>query len=89
MEVARWLTDEVEAGVVGADTWATEVVPNPDPACAFCVHQHLIARHGLVNQENMVFDELLADGVYTFLYIYSPVPIVGATGSIGAPIAVD
>jgi hypothetical protein len=37
----------------------------------------------------MVFDELLADGVYTFLYIYSPVPIVGATGSIGAPIAVD
>lgn len=89
MEVARWLTDEVKAGVVGADTWATEVVPNPDPACAFCVHQHLMPRHGVVNQENMYFDELLADGVYTFLYVYSPVPIVGATGSIGAPIAVD
>ncbi len=89
MEVARWLTDEVKAGVVGADTWPTEVVPNPDPACAFCVHQHLMPRHGLVNQENMYLDELVADQVWTFMYVYSPVPIVGATGSIGAPVAID
>ena len=89
MEVARWLTDEVKVGVVGADTWATEAVPNPDSACAFCVHQHLIARHGIVNQENMNLDGPIADGVYTFLYMYSPTPIVGATGSMGAPVAID
>ncbi len=88
-EVALWLSDEVQAGVIGADTWATEVVPNPDPACVFCIHQHILARHGIVNQENMVFDDLIVDGVYTFLYMYSPVPIVGATGSIGAPIAIN
>lgn len=89
MEVARWLTDEVKAGVWGGDTWATEAVPNPDPACAFCVHQHMLARHGIVNQENLDFAQLIADGVYTFMYVYSPAPIVGATGSMGSPIAID
>lgn len=88
-EVARWLSDEVQAGVFGSDTWATEVVPNPDPACAFCVHQHMLARHGIVNQENMNLDGLAADKVYTFLYMYSPSPIAGATGSMGAPVAID
>ena len=88
-EVAKWLSDEVQAGVVGADTWAVEAVPNPDPACVFCVHQHLIARHGILLQENMDLDGLIADEVWTYLYTYSPVPIAGATGSIGAPVAVD
>ena len=89
MEVAKWLSDEVQVGVVGADTWPTEVVPNPDPACVFCVHQHLITRHGIVNQENMDLDGLSADKVYRFLYTYSPTPIAGATGSMAAPLAID
>lgn len=88
MEVARWLSDTVQAGVVGSDTWGTEVVPNRDSACAFCVHQHLLTRHGIVNQENMDLDALAADRAWRFLYLYTPVPIVGATGSIGAPLAV-
>lgn len=89
MEVARWLSDEVRAGIVGADTWPVEAVPNPDPACAFCVHQHLITRHGILLHENLYLDELATNGVYRFLYVFSPAPIVGATGSMGAPIAVD
>lgn len=88
MEVALWLSDTVQAGVVGSDTWATEVVPNKEAACAFCVHTHLLTRHGIVNQENMDLDALAADKAWRFLYLYSPVPIVGATGSIGAPVAV-
>jgi kynurenine formamidase len=88
MEVALWLSDTVQAGVVGSDTWATEVVPNKDSACVFCVHQHLLTRHGIVNQENMDLDALAADRAWRFLYLYSPVPIVGATGSIGAPLAI-
>ena len=31
---------------------------------------------------------LAADKVYVFTYMYSPAPIAGATGSIGAPIAI-
>jgi kynurenine formamidase len=90
MEVAKWLSDEVQAGVVGADTWGTEAVPGEDPGCVFCAsHTHLVTRYGIVNQENMYLDDLIRDGVYTFAYVYSPMPIVGATGSAGAPIAID
>lgn len=88
MEVAKWLSDVVQAGVVGADTWATEVIPNKEPGCAFCIHSHLLTRHGIVNQENMDLDGLAADKAWRFLYVYSPVPIGGATGSIGAPLAI-
>jgi kynurenine formamidase len=89
MEVARWMSDEVKIGVMGSDTWPTEVVPNPDKGCVFCVHTHMITRHGIVNQENMDLDGPSADKVYTFLYMYSPTPVAGATGSMAAPLAVD
>lgn len=88
MEVARWIAEEVKAGVTGGDTWPVDAVPNPDPGCAFCVHTFLQARHGIVNQENMKLSELAKDGVYVFAYMYSPAPIAGATGSMGAPIAI-
>ena len=88
MEVARWIAEDVQAGVTGFDTWPGDSVPNPDPACAFCVHTYLQSRHGIVNQENMLLSELAADKVYVFTYMYSPAPIAGATGSMGAPLAI-
>lgn len=88
MEVARWLSDEVQAGVVGADAWPVEVVPNPDKACAFCVHTHLITRHGILLQENMDLEAPAKDKAYVFMYVFSPAPVAGATGSIGAPLAI-
>jgi kynurenine formamidase len=88
MEVAKWISDTVQAGVVGSDTWGLENVPAKDAGCVFCVHAHLLARHGIVNQENMDLDALAADKAWRFAYLYSPVPIAGATGSIGSPVAV-
>jgi len=87
MEVARWIANG-NAGVTGFDTWPGDAVPNPDPDCAFCVHQYLQTRHGIINQENLNTSQLVDAGVYEFAYIYNPVPIVGATGSIGHPTAV-
>lgn len=95
MDVARWLAEEIKAGVTGGDTWpATDPVagagtPNEVPAgCVFCIHNFLQTRHGIVNQENLKLKALADAGIYTFLYVYSPVPIKGATGSIGVPVAV-
>lgn len=88
MEVARWIAEDVQAGVTVFDTWPGDAVPNPDPACVFCVHTYLQTRHGIVNQENAKLSELAADGTYVFTYVYSPSPITGATGSNGAPIAI-
>jgi kynurenine formamidase len=88
MEVARWLSDEVQVGVAGSDAWPVEAVPNPEKGCVFCVHSHLIMRHGILLQENMDLDAPARDKVYRFLYMFSPLPIAGATGSPGAPIAI-
>ena len=46
MEVARWIAEDVQAGVTGGDTWPVDAVPNPDPDCVFCVHQYLQTRQG-------------------------------------------
>ncbi len=89
LDVARWIAEDVKAGVTGGDTWpATDAVPYPnEPGCAFCVHTFLQTRHGIINQENLALKQLADDGVYVFTYMYTPVPIAGATGSIGSPIA--
>lgn len=87
LEVARWLVEK-QVAYVGSDTWGTEVVPNPDPAQVFPVHQELITKHGIFNHENLDLGELVRDRVYEFAYIFVPVAIKGATGSPGSPIAV-
>ncbi len=87
MEVARWVIEK-DLALTGGDTWAVEVVPNPDPSVAFPVHGELQTKHGIVNHENLIFDELIAAGKYQFVYMFTPVPIKGATGSIGCPIAI-
>ena len=87
MEVARWIAGG-NAGVTGFDTWPGDGIPNPDPDCVFCVHQYLQTRHGIINQENLNTGQLVDAGVYEFMYVYTPVPIVGATGSIGHPTAI-
>lgn len=87
MEVAQWVIDKGLC-LTGADTWPTEVIPNPDKDLAFPVHAELITKHGIVNHENLNFDSLIADRKYQFVYIFCPSPIKGATGSNGCPIAV-
>ena len=58
LEVARWCVAK-QLALVGADTWATEVVPNPDPDLVFVVHNELITKNGIYNHENLDFTELL------------------------------
>lgn len=87
LEVARWLVEK-QVALTGADTWATEVVPNPDKRLAFPVHAELLTKNGIFNHENLFFDDLIKDRKYQFVYIFATMPIKGATGSAGAPIAV-
>jgi len=87
LDVARWVVLK-QAALVGADTWATEVVPNPNADLAFVVHNELITRNGIYNHENLAFDALIKDKVYEFVYSFAPLRIKGATGSPGRPIAI-
>lgn len=101
LDGARWLADQ---GVVcvGADNWGLDVAPpppSPAPGVLFAAHHHLLVKSGVFMQESMVLGELAADlaadfqahpgsKVYEFLYIFNPVPIQGASGSLGVPLAI-
>lgn len=87
LEVARWLIGRGVA-VVGADTWPVEVIPNPDRNLAFPVHAEMQTKHGIFFHENLAFDGLLADRKHRFVYAFAPVPLKGATGSAGCPVAI-
>ncbi len=87
VEAGLWL-GEKDVVLVGSDTWPVEVVPNPDSNLAFPVHQELITKRGIYLHENLNLEQLAADGQWQFAYVFAPVPIKGATGSPGNPIAV-
>jgi kynurenine formamidase len=87
LAVGKWLLDKKIVMVAG-DTWGVEVVPNEDPNAAFPVHQLLIPQNGVYILENLNLEDLAKDQVYEFAFVFSPLPLKGATGSPGNPIAV-
>ena len=84
---AQFLAD-TEATVVGADNWSVEVNPNPNASLGAPVHQLLLARNGIYLHENLNTADLARDGVYEFAYVFTPLPLKGATGSPGSPLAI-
>jgi kynurenine formamidase len=87
MEAAKWLSAQ-KTVLTGADTWAVEVVPHENSERPFEVHQWMLTRNGIYNLENLDLEELAADKVYEFAFIYAPLRLRGASGSPGNPIAV-
>lgn len=89
LAAAIWLSEK-KIGVVGSDNWGIEVMPNFNgPAGLLApVHHHFLAKSGIPMQESMHLKDLADAEVYEFAYIYSPMPIKGASGSPGIPLAV-
>jgi kynurenine formamidase len=87
LEAAQYLVDR-EVVLVGSDTWATEVVPNPNPDLAFPVHQLLIPRNGIYIFENLLTEELARDRAYEFAFFFAPLKLKGGTGSPANPLAI-
>lgn len=86
VEAAEWLAESGVA-VVGADNYAIEPLPSPDGEI-FPVHQRLIRDYGIPLLEGLILGPLAATGASTFLFIACPLPLVGATASPLAPVAV-
>ena len=83
----KWLIGK-KIVMTGADTGSVEAVPGENPDKPFEAHQWLLMRNGIYNFENLDLARLAADRVYEFAFIFAPVPLKGATGSPGNPIAV-
>ena len=86
LEVARWL---IERGIVmvGSDSWNTETFPG-NSANDYTVHNELLTMNGIYIQENLYLEELSDRNVFEFAYIFNRIPLKGATGSPGSPLAV-
>lgn len=87
VEGAQYLAD-LGVVAVGADTWALEVVPFEQEARPFDVHLTLLAKNGVYILENMVTDELAADGVTEFFFSLGIPKLEGTVQAIINPIAI-
>ena len=55
----------------------------------YLLHENLILKNGIFNLEYLNFGTFpSADKKYTFLFIFTPLRLKGATGSPGRPLAV-
>ena len=86
-EGARYLAS-LGVAMVGADTWALEVVPFEKDAGTFEVHQILIPQNGIHVLENINTEEMMKDRAWEFLFTLGPSRITGAVQAIINPIAI-
>jgi kynurenine formamidase len=87
VEAAEWLARQ-DPMLVGSDTSAVEVDPNPDPRLSLPVHQIMLVVNGIHLLENLKLDELAASGASEFALMLQPLKIQGGTGSTVAPVAI-
>lgn len=90
LEATQWAASE---GVccVGADNMAWEVDDgqiDEEMGVTLPCHVLLLVKKGIYIIENLRLEELSFDKTYEFLFVCSPLKIVGATGSPVRPIAV-
>jgi kynurenine formamidase len=84
---ARWLASRRPA-IVGADTWALEVLGDPVVGPnVFPVHQELLTHFGIRIGEGVVADHLAQDRIFEFVYIVTPQFALGATAGNTPPCA--
>lgn len=73
---------------IGADTWAVEAIPFEVETELFPVHPILLAEHGVYILENMVTDELAADGIVEFFFTLGVPKLEGTVQAIINPVAI-
>ncbi len=81
--IANW-----GACVTGHDSVAYEQIRPGAGHSLLPVHRILLVENGIHIVENLNLDELARDKVYEFLFMVSPLKMVGATGSPVRPVAV-
>jgi kynurenine formamidase len=78
----------LNVSMVGADTWALEVLPFEDPKKIFYVNQILLPMNGIYILENVNAEEAIKDKVYEGMFTLGPSRITGGVQAIINPIFV-
>lgn len=83
---ARWLAS-FKPVAVGSDTVAFERIQPADVRPELPGHRVLIVEQGIYIVEVLDLEQIAADGISEFLFVLSPIKMVGATGSPVRPLA--
>lgn len=83
---ATWLAEH-RPRAVGADTIAFECLAQGQGHALLPAHRVLLVDHGINIIETLVLDELAGIGASEFVFVMSPLRLVGATGSPVRPLA--
>jgi kynurenine formamidase len=90
LHTAPWLRDN-DVAAVATDTWGIEVLPNEIDVWQ-PLHVVGLAHTGLAFGEMFDLDALSedsrADGIYEFMFVASPLPLTGASGSPVSALAI-
>lgn len=86
LSACRYLVER-KIVLVGSDNWGIDSIPGEDPKRPFDCHIEMQTRHGIWAIENLQFVDLMAEGQDEFLFVWSALPMKGATGSPANPIA--
>lgn len=84
---ARWLAAK-RVRAAGADTIAFERIAPGAGHALLPAHRVLLVEHGIHIIETLALEDLATAGVAEFLFVLSPLKIVGGTGSPVRPLAV-
>ncbi|ROP34998.1 cyclase family protein [Saccharothrix texasensis] len=84
---ARWLAER-RVHAAGADTIAFECLPPGRGHSLLPAHRVLLVEHGTYIIETLDLERIAAAAVHEFLFVLSPLKLVGATGSPVRPLAV-
>lgn len=84
---ANWLAEH-HPRAVGADTIAFECIKAGAGHALLPAHRVLLVDAGINIIETMRLDEIAAARAYQFLFVLTPLPLVGATGSPVRPLAI-
>lgn len=88
IDAARYLVEEAEAMVVGADNLSLETFPSEVQGEYVPLHTYLLAQHGVPIIELIALDELSRDRVYEFAFIGGPLKIRGGDAAPLRPVAI-
>jgi kynurenine formamidase len=84
---AKWLA-ATGVRAAGADTIAFEHLPAGKGHAVLPAHRVLLVEHGIHIIETLDLEGLAAAAVHEFLFVLSPLKLVGATGSPVRPLAI-
>jgi kynurenine formamidase len=88
LSAAKYLVEEKGVVVVGADNWALEVIPGPEPGMFLPLHEYLLVRKGVHIMENVWTRDLAREQVYEFLFVVAGPKLGGAVQMPIHPIAI-